>query len=238
MGGGWLLRGGLYPPTASSILVRPTIDRRNRIHLRNSVWPECLSYTEVGVGSNPAAGTIFARVAQRQSVWLPIRRPRFRNPLRAPFSEVTSGSLMSTSGNKRKSEFLGISFSTANYRLHRMLLFRMAKKAGDNDCFRCGKKITKLEEFTLDHKKQWLDVSEELFWSLSNVAFSHQTCNAGHTRNTIDRPKGKNWCFDCKSMLPVSMFYKNRRGKNGLAKECKPCKNIRQNEYRRRKRIT
>jgi HNH endonuclease len=72
---------------------------------------------------------------------------------------------------------LGIPFTTASLRLHRMIMFSLAQQCGRDDCFRCGKKIETVEEFSIEHKISWLDVSPELFWDLNNIDFSHLDCN-------------------------------------------------------------
>ena len=72
---------------------------------------------------------------------------------------------------------LGMPFTTASLRLHRILMFSLAKECNKDNCFRCGKKIESVEEFSIEHKLPWLDVSPELFWDLNNVAYSHLVCN-------------------------------------------------------------
>jgi len=80
--------------------------------------------------------------------------------------------------NKIKESFqLGIPFTTASARLHRILLFHLAKKCKDDICFRCGKKIEFIKEFSIEHKVAWLDRSPDLFWDLRNIGFSHLSCN-------------------------------------------------------------
>lgn len=146
---------------------------------------------------------------------------------------------MSTEGNKKRTTFLGMSFGTARAQLQRKVLFDLVQKAEEDICFRCGGKILKLEELSIEHKKNWLDVNPELFWDLQNVAFSHQKCNSGNHRNLISCPPNKSWCYVCKTMLPVANFWKAKIGakrSSGLKLECKSCKNTRQNEYRKKKR--
>lgn len=79
---------------------------------------------------------------------------------------------------KKKTQQLGTSYITAVYRLQRRLLFKMAQQLGLDICHRCGKQIEVLEQFSVEHKQPWLDVSPDLFWDLDNVAFSHQRCNS------------------------------------------------------------
>lgn len=57
------------------------------------------------------------------------------------------------------------------------MMFMLAKECGRDTCFQCEKKIEFVEEFSIEHKKPWLDNSPELFWNLNNIGFSHLLCN-------------------------------------------------------------
>src|SRR4030042_960466 len=83
---------------------------------------------------------------------------------------------MENNGSK-KSKQLGMPFGTASARLKKSLMFRMAQKLGEDVCFKCGKRILNLDEFTIEHKAPWLDRGPQLFWDLDNIAFSHAKCN-------------------------------------------------------------
>jgi hypothetical protein len=50
-------------------------------------------------------------------------------------------------------------------------MFDLLQRHGENICFRCGDKIESAAELSIEHKQPWLDVSAELFWDLSNIAF-------------------------------------------------------------------
>jgi len=56
-------------------------------------------------------------------------------------------------------------------------MFSLAQECGKDTCFRCGQKIESVEEFSIEHKISWLDTSPHLFWDLSNIAYSHLSCN-------------------------------------------------------------
>jgi hypothetical protein len=79
----------------------------------------------------------------------------------------------------KKSRQLGLNSGTASIRLRNLILFNLAVRFELNKCYRCGKSIDKAEEFTLDHKIDWLDSCNpvDLFFDVSNVAFSHARCN-------------------------------------------------------------
>ena len=73
--------------------------------------------------------------------------------------------------NAQKAEQLGMSFGTANGRLRKMILFDLVQRFGLDDCYRCGKKIETIEEFSIEHMKNWLNVDVALFWDLDNIAY-------------------------------------------------------------------
>jgi len=81
--------------------------------------------------------------------------------------------------NKLKSEKLGMSFSKANHILRKKILFYLAEKCGMRKCFRCGKDIKNIENFSIEHKISWVqaDNPPEMFFDINNIAFSHSKCN-------------------------------------------------------------
>lgn len=70
-----------------------------------------------------------------------------------------------------------MSFGTAHARLDRDLLFMLAVGAGHR-CHRCGDALTR-ETFSVEHKKPWAAQPDPkaAFFDLSNIAFSHASCN-------------------------------------------------------------
>lgn len=82
--------------------------------------------------------------------------------------------------NRKKRVLLGMSFGMASGKLKKMLLFSFMKKLDMDLCYRCGKNITKLEEFSVDHKKSWMYAENpvDAFFDIeNNIAFSHIGCN-------------------------------------------------------------
>lgn len=125
-----------------------------------------------------------------------------------------------------KSKFLNENFSTANGRLRRNILFLLVQQTYRDVCFRCGEKIRTVDDFSIDHKEPWLHVSKELFWDLTNIAFSHRKCNVSDRpwlRERIKNPKGKNWCSGCKKFRLIKVFHKCNRNRDGLSDVCKDC---------------
>lgn len=83
-----------------------------------------------------------------------------------------------------KDKQLGMPFGTACHQLRREILFELVREVKRNFCFRCGKAIESSKDFSIDHKEPWLHSNEpkELFFSLTNVAFSHKLCNTNARR--------------------------------------------------------
>lgn len=90
--------------------------------------------------------------------------------------------------NKKKAQ-LGVLASTASNRLRKMILFDLVQKAGRDVCYRCGKKITDIDDLTVDHKIAWMDSDDPrgLFFDLDNISFSHHSCNSRAARKHIKR---------------------------------------------------
>jgi hypothetical protein len=82
--------------------------------------------------------------------------------------------------NARIIEQLGMRRSTASARLQRMILFSLVKELNKNVCYRCGKIIDNINDFSIEHKIDWLDSENplELFFDLNNISFSHAVCNS------------------------------------------------------------
>ena len=132
---------------------------------------------------------------------------------------------------KTKTAFLGMNYGTACSKLRKEILFDYVKKAGNDICFRCGKRIESVREFSIEHKKAWLHEDAGLFWALENIAFSHLRCNskvrrANYTQKIIV-PEGTARCFSCKRNLPKSAFgsARQQKGRNrdvrGYCNECR-----------------
>jgi len=77
----------------------------------------------------------------------------------------------------KKAQQLGMNPSTASGRLVKDLLFKFVIDSG-HKCHRCGDDLTR-DTFSIEHIKEWLDSDNPvgLYFDLSNIAFSHKTCN-------------------------------------------------------------
>lgn len=76
----------------------------------------------------------------------------------------------------KKSALLGMNFGTASNRLRKLIMFDMMGRLDEDTCFRCGTKISTPDELSIEHKLPW-QKNVELFWDLTNIAFSHLRCN-------------------------------------------------------------
>lgn len=129
--------------------------------------------------------------------------------------------------NKRKDATLGMPHGTANGRLRKNILFHLLRKLNENVCFKCGQKIEKVEDLSIEHKLPWEGRSAELFWDLDNIAFSHLHCNRPHERGNGGRalrkigPEGTAWCSGCQDFLPIEKFYNKQTRWNGFTSNCK-----------------
>jgi hypothetical protein len=72
---------------------------------------------------------------------------------------------------------LGMNHSTAQQRLVKDTLFRLAVESG-HKCYQCGGELTR-ETFSVEHKVPWLNEPNalELFFDQKNIGFSHIRCN-------------------------------------------------------------
>ncbi len=136
-----------------------------------------------------------------------------------------------TANNKKKAEALGMSPSSATHKLRKILLYESLKQLGKLCCFQCEKEIVSLDEFTVEHKIPWLysDNPAELYFDLSNVAYSHQKCNSGAARKgpllgarkyTDDGRQ----CSACHIWKPFKEFCCNKGKPGGRERMCRNCR--------------
>ena len=69
-----------------------------------------------------------------------------------------------------------MSYSKATLILKRKILFGLLQKLNLDNCIRCDAPMT-ADDWSLDHKEPWVDVSPDLFWAEENIGFSHKVCN-------------------------------------------------------------
>lgn len=83
------------------------------------------------------------------------------------------------SHNEAKAKKLGMPFGTASSQLRKALLFSFAQKLKLDTCFQCADTIENIDQFSIEHKVPWFNSQTpiESFFDLSNIAFSHISCN-------------------------------------------------------------
>jgi hypothetical protein len=134
----------------------------------------------------------------------------------------------------KKAEQLGMSIGMASAKLKKAILFNLVQAANRDICYHCHIKISSIDEFSIEHMTPWLDSKDpkELYFDLSNIAFSHIKCNIAAARrpSKITSPDGMKWCWDCKQHKPLGDFplhaHRNR--------ECTACNTAFRTEYRTR----
>jgi hypothetical protein len=97
-------------------------------------------------------------------------------------------------------KLLGVHPGSAQRKLSKSIEFSLVIETGRDTCYRCGKKITKDQDFSVEHMEDWMtsDNPIDRFYNLNNIAFSHRKCN---TRCAKDS-KGKD------KVIPL-LIYKN-----------------------------
>lgn len=78
---------------------------------------------------------------------------------------------------------LGEPYSSANQKLHRMMIFKLLKEDNKNFCYRCKQEIKISKDLSIDHIEDWRpcngrEFKPELFLDMNNIMFSHFKCNA------------------------------------------------------------
>lgn len=146
-----------------------------------------------------------------------------------------------------------ITIGSARNRLMRSIMFALLKEANHHFCYRCGEEMT-LQDYTIEHIEPWAykDNSWDLFFDLSNIAFSHSKCNSSHVRRytkhalahrekhfgatATNVQKGTRRCFRCKEWKPLGSFVKNKSKTHGRGHVCIECRRThRREEYHKKK---
>lgn len=112
-----------------------------------------------------------------------------------------------------------MTISSAVGKLRKSLLFHFVSKLGLNNCYRCGLIIESVDDFTMDHKINWLgeEKAKDLFFDVENIKFSHFACNAGATRIKGKHPSVYSYkngcrCFECTKLhSEAKNRYRNTR---------------------------
>jgi hypothetical protein len=133
---------------------------------------------------------------------------------------------MSTS-IERDSKLLGHSIGSATTRLRKLLLFDFAGQLKRLTCFRCGKEVTTVEDFSIEHTVPWRSAVDpaSVFYDLSTIQFSHLRCNLGafsrdktecpkghpySTENTYLEADGQRRCRECNQARSRAAYYRRK----------------------------
>lgn len=83
--------------------------------------------------------------------------------------------------NKTRAKVLGMPYGTAQNKLRKQIMFRLAQKLDSHYCFQCEDAIDSADNLSVEHMKPWFP-DPDLYWDLDNIAFSHLSCNSGARR--------------------------------------------------------
>lgn len=125
------------------------------------------------------------------------------------------------SKEKKKAQ-LGIDPGTASSRLNRMIMFSMICRLGINACHQCGEPMT-VENFSVEHIVPWFDSGDpyKLFFDLSNISFSHLSCNRlasrSHNKGVFSTKHGTSQMYNYhKCRCAVCKEYKANQNKKRI----------------------
>jgi HNH endonuclease len=138
---------------------------------------------------------------------------------------------------------LGTNVSASQHKLTRLILYDRLIKLGEDNCYRCGLKISSYKEFSIEHKISWINNDPNLFWDLNNIAFSHLLCNQKAPKgSTQPNVKGRRVCIDgqslckgCNKMLDKDLFGYCSNKFFKIKGKCKKCRGIQEKFYKDRK---
>jgi len=103
---------------------------------------------------------------------------------------------MTNNSSKKKAELLGEPAGTANAKLRKAIIFWLVQETGRDICYRCGEKISTIDELSIEHKESWMTAENpaEAFHNLDNISFSHLGCNCSAADRHFPHPlqRGEN----------------------------------------------
>jgi hypothetical protein len=95
-----------------------------------------------------------------------------------------------------------------------MLFFSLVKKLELDTCHRCNERITDYKQLSIDHIETWLNKSNDLFWDINNIAYSHLSCNSAKSASSTENPhpsyvsySGGCRCDACKACKKIYTRY-------------------------------
>jgi hypothetical protein len=108
-----------------------------------------------------------------------VRCPAVNRSLRKQVGSTPTSQANSEVIMKDRQELLGMGHGKASHILLKKILFECVQSLGRDECYRCKKKITTIDTFSIEHKNAWMQAENpvEAFFDLNNIAFSHRSCN-------------------------------------------------------------
>lgn len=115
----------------------------------------------------------------------------------------------------KKEKQLGMPIGTAASRLRKIVMFDLVKQLNKGYCYKCGNKITDVEDFSIEHKIPWLDSEKpiKVYFDLDNIAFSHRSCNVGSRRNKSTSHNSSTMYTKYKCRCNKCLLYRKNRYK-------------------------
>lgn len=99
---------------------------------------------------------------------------------RGPHTKRRGQKVTTSKDNKRqKAELLGMPMGTAEKHLRKSIIHELAHQLGKDRCCRCGLEIENPDDLAIIHVQDW-EGNPDLYWALTNIAFSHVNCEAAH----------------------------------------------------------
>lgn len=115
--------------------------------------------------------------------------------------------------NEKKTNLLGVKYGTACSRLRKQITYYLAGKLQLLDCFRCGKPIEDVKQFSVEHKAPWMAAIDPTrsFFDIENIAFSHASCNSAAASRPAKRfaSKQEQWREAARRQYADPVKYEN-----------------------------
>jgi len=136
--------------------------------------------------------------------------------------------------NKRKDQLLGEPHGTATHRLRKAILFKYVRLAGHDICYRCGLRIERMDDLSIEHTVPWQSAADPVavFFDLEKIAFSHLRCNceAQDRSNLISPNTGKTTCINGHVFDEKNTTIRQHHG--GMERGCRECNRQRMRKER------
>lgn len=131
-----------------------------------------------------------------------------------------------SSSNRRKDELLGEPHGTAANRLRKIVLFKYVQLAGHDSCYRCSRRIERVDELSLEHVVDWQSAADPVaaFFDIEMIRFSHLRCNSSASDKSkfVSRNTGKTHC-DSGHEFTAENTLRYQRQNGYWIRDCRTC---------------